>query len=253
MRKKSAPSCVLVLVARSLSEAKKPRRGKKTADGGDLVAHLTTDQNRWGKASAVEFATPGGTALIRWISDEFRRYDKSVSDDVCALFADMKGTALRDIANEIGKLHIAYPDRGTIGKEEILEGTTASRVHVAWELAESVLSMDQTRSLDLLLPMLHSDSSAGPMLLATLAGRMRILWHASSFGDRQVTDREMSALGLRNSWQYGKMRTHAKRPRSRGYFERCFTALAEADNALKSSGPDPLTVLVTLICHLTRP
>lgn len=153
------------------------------------------------------------------------------------------------LTGEIEKLSLYVPQGARISTADVQRLVPAALESRAYLLSDKVLDRQGGEALSLLEELLTGGRPA-PVLLATLAGRLRQLIVLRELVDARVPKAEMQArTGLNKSWQFDQLRRQAERlPMAR--LESTHERLVETDRAIKSGRVDEVTALETLVADL---
>ena len=189
----------------------------------------------------VDFESLRENELEAWAADRFADAGTKVDVPAIRLLAELVGNSLRKLNLEIEKLiTAALPDKiVTVENVEQLVGNTRQLSN--FELTDSLLASDRTRSLQILTKVL--DDGAEPvMLLGLLSYNFRRLMIAKDMMEEGTDRKEVSrVMRLPYSRQNSFLQTARRTERQR--LKNILDSLHKTDIALKSSlGPPRLQV-----------
>jgi DNA polymerase III subunit delta len=202
-------------------------------------------------AVVVEFRQLYENEIPGWIGKRITAQGKTASQEVCQLLGTYLGRSLREIQQEIDKLFLFVGERQTITVDDVTAVVGNSRNANIFELQRAIGTGDLGRSLSVVSQMIASGESAVGMIVM-LSRYIQKLWllqeHMKSISNEfQLA----SALGV--SPAFIREYIGAARRYSSAHLESCFSALVEADSALKSGGPDPALIMTILIYRCCSP
>lgn len=171
-----------------------------------------------------------------WLKNAAARKNVKLTNDAVESLIEFVGYDIGLLMMEVEKL--ALSGSGTITGKDIVSSTSMMRTFTPFDLLDSLISGQRTRSFRILKTMFSGSSMEAPVILGTLN------WHYKQFyslwlnkGKRPVKMREKTFRSLKN---------HLPSFRER-HFLHIFKSLHEADLGIKTSGRPELEIEVLLI------
>ena len=134
--------------------------------------------------SAVEFETPKGDMLIRWILGRIQREGKKITQSVMQLFLSKTGSDMENIDKELEKLICYTLDKTEISAADVEAICTGQTENKIFEMIDAISAKNQKKALDL-----YYD------LLALKEAPMRILFLIARQFQNLLLIKSMSAKG----------------------------------------------------------
>jgi DNA polymerase-3 subunit delta len=199
------------------------------------------------RALVVECRTPYDERIAAWIDAEVRATGRSIDPEAAELLRHSVGGSLSDIANELEKLYTYSGAKAVIGVAEVEAVVGLSRQYSIYELQRALGSLRTGEAIGIFTRMLDSGE---PLIkiVAQLTHYFEKLWILPPGGARQ--DEAAALLGVKPF--FVREYLAARRNFSPEALDRCFTALRDADLAVKSSGGTPQQTMTLLIHAITR-
>lgn len=203
---------------------------------------------------AVEFKALEDVELIRWAKDRLKEFDAEADEKALRHLVGLVGNNVRRLTNEAEKLAVAaLPDK-LITFDLVESLVPDSRELSNFDLTDSLLSENKSRSLQILKKIL--DDGAEPlMLLGLIASNFRRLLMSKELMRQGVERREVARI---MRLPYGKQEDFLATARraDTGKLTRVMQRLARTDAAIKNSvggggtGGSRLQIEM-LVCELT--
>ena len=186
-----------------------------------------------------------------WIVRRIIRAGKKATPDACQLLVSSVGRSLREIQNEIDKLFIYVGEKQTIGMDDVSAVVGLTKMYNIFELQKSIGGGDLARSMEIVERML--DGGESPVkIVAGLTKYFQRLWlaHEVRQGPPQSRQTVASRLNVKEFFLDAYLEASRRYPDDR--IERCFSALAAADEALKSTPADHRMVMTLMVYNLMK-
>ncbi|TAK55371.1 MAG: DNA polymerase III subunit delta, partial [Bacteroidetes bacterium] len=195
-------------------------------------------------ALLVECKTPYPNEMSEWIQKRVKKLGKTIGLEASALLIGRTANSLRVIQSEIEKLFIYVGDKGEISVEDVEEVVGISKQFNIFELQKALGSSNIGKSLEILEHMLDSGESAiGMNVLLTKYFQKIQLVH--EFRSKKLNDFSLAnSLGISSKF-VGEYLQAAKNYSAMD-IELCFRHLLEADEALKFSADEKVTMTMLL-------
>ncbi|MCE5322187.1 DNA polymerase III subunit delta [bacterium] len=244
----------------------------KPKKGSEVIGDLSKAVRKVGEV--VEFGKMRTDAAIKFAMTAFTDSGKKVVSPVAAALVQRVGTDSSILSTEIKKLIDYSGDAETISVQDVAAVTSETHEEKVFKLVDAVAAKDQALSLRLLEEIFEfSDDprAEAPKTLAVIARQFRMVWQMKLLNEMGVrsftksdvpdnikdmlpTDTNILDILSRQSWQAERLSRQA-RPFSRSDLTRCFSAIAKADQMLKSIDGDmenPEMVMQLLVIELAR-
>ena len=201
----------------------------------------------------VEFKQLYENEIPGWISKRIDKLGRTVTAEACVLIQSHVGRSLREIQNEIDKLLTYIGEKQTIEAEDVTAVVGMSRRYNIFELQKTIGSRDLARSLDILEHILNAgESPVG--IIVMLTKYFQKLWMIWDLIERKISREDLiKALHL-SPRQMAFLDEEIRIARSfpGKAIERCFAALIESDEKLKSSDMDEKLLMTLLLYNLVK-
>lgn len=244
----------------------------KPKKGSEVIGDLSKAVRKVGEV--VEFGKMRTDSAIKFAMTAFTSAGKKVQPQVAAALVQRVGADSSVLSTEIQKLIDYSGDSETITAQDVAAVTSETHEEKIFKLVDAVAAKNQALSLKLLEEIfaISDDPRAeAPKTLAVIARQFRLVWQMKllhemgvrSFAKSDVpdnikdmlpTDTNILDILSRQSWQAERLSRQA-RPFSRSDLIRCFSAIAKADQMLKSIDGDmenPEMVMQLLVIELAR-
>jgi DNA polymerase-3 subunit delta len=199
---------------------------------------------------AIQFKNPSERDMVPWLMQTAKSLGLRITLRGCAYLHEMVGSRLRDLYNELEKLHVRY---GTdqVDVEQVRELGVGSRTYTIFDLVEQISKKQAAESLKVLNRFLEEEGRDGWMRILGMLGReLRLLWQAKSIMEAGGKSSELThKLGL-PGFVAQKLCERSKRWDDGG-LRRALQLLYEADGLVKT-GSDPSLVLENLVIGFCR-
>lgn len=262
----SSTGCLILVNPAAEKSDGKPKKGS------EIIGDLSKAVRKVGEV--IDFGKMKSDAAIKFAMTAFTKAGKKVQAPVAGALVQRVGTDSSILTTEIRKLIDYSGDSEVITAQDVAEVTSETPEEKIFKLVDAVAAKNQAQSLKLLEEIfaISDDPRAeAPKTLAVLARQFRLVWQmkvlqemgVKSFAKADVpdhikdmlpTDPNILDLLSRQSWQAKRLAQQA-RPFSRADLVRCFSAIAKADQMLKSIDGDmenPEMVMQLLVIELSR-
>lgn len=193
------------------------------------------------KAEWMEFPRLQERQIPEWIIKRFKAHKYECLLDAAQYLQMYVGSSLRDLANEIDKVMLYVGQRRRISVEDVLAVAGASRVYNIFELQKAVGLRDKTTALKVLHYMVRTERQE-LLIITMLARYFAVLWQLDELVRTTMNPAELGrAVGI--SPFFVQEYLAALKRYSTQQIEHALEALAQADQQLKRSAIDALTVL----------
>jgi DNA polymerase-3 subunit delta len=194
---------------------------------------------------AIQFKNPSERDMVPWLMQTAKTLGLKITHRGCAYLHEMVGSRLRELYNELEKLHVRY---GTdqVDVEQVRELGVSSRTYTIFDLVEQISKKRAAGSLKVLSRFLEEEGRDGWMrILGMLARELRLLWQAKSIMEAGGRTPDVAQkLGLQG---FVAQRVCERSKRwDHGGLRRALRLLYEADGLMKT-GSDPNLVLEYLV------
>ena len=119
--------------------------------------------------SAVEFETPKGDMLVRWILGRIQREGKKITQSVMQLFLSKTGSDMENIDKELEKLICYTLDKTEISAADVEAICTGQTENKIFEMIDAISAKNQKKALDLYYDLLALKEA--PMRILFLIAR----------------------------------------------------------------------------------
>lgn len=199
------------------------------------------------RAVVVECKTPYDDRIAAWIEGEVKGAGKSIDPEAAELLRLSVGGSLADIANELEKLYTYAGEKAEIGIAEVEAVVGLSRQFSIYDLQHALGSLRTGAAIGIFSRMLDSGENL-TKIVALLTHYFEKLWILPPGGARP--EEAASLLGVKPF--FVREYLAARRNFTPDGLDRCFTALRDADLAVKSSGGTPHQTMTLLVHAITR-
>ncbi len=201
------------------------------------------------KGLVLEFRRLYENEVSEWARKRIRALGKEPTSEACQLIQSYVGRSLRDVNNELEKVVLYVGDRATIGADDVNSVVGFSRQYNIFELQKAVGQQNIARSIEILENMLRRGESPVWMIVMLTRYLMK-LWLLQEFLGKRIPQAQLpERLGVTPFAVRDYLSAVGKF--SADELRRCFSALIEADETLKSSSMDQRLVMTVLVCKLT--
>lgn len=161
------------------------------------------------KTSIREFRALNKADLHKWINDRCREKSLQISNHSINLLADMAGSNLRLLDNEIEKLSL-YAQGEYIGEKEVNLLVSQGREMGIFEAVDSIFEGRFNDALKI-LKNLHKDTT-GPRIITMLSRQIRFILVAKDLQSRNVHEEDIAkSLGINSTFVLGKIRNQSRK------------------------------------------
>ena len=202
-------------------------------------------------AIVAEFSQLYDNNIPPWIARRITKLGKQVTPEACQLIQNYVGKSLREIQNEIDKLFIYVGEKKLIDSDDVNSVVGMSRQYNIFELQKAIGRRDVARVIEISENMLRNgESPVGTIVMLTRY--FQKVWLIQELLSMETPEAQIAtAIGV-NPY-FVKEYAAAGKSFSSPQILDCFSALANADEHLKSSSLDQKTVMTVLMCRLSQP
>ncbi len=194
-----------------------------------------------------EFAVPGPAQLPRWIQRRVRKKGGQISPQAAHLLAEVAGTDLRLLDQELEKL-VNYAGGQVITPEMVQRLVPSTQQANIFALLDAIGQRDERQALRQ-LALLLGTNAAPAYVLFMIARQMRILLHVKELSTQGASSQEIrKRLNLHPYVVERALRE--VRHFSASQLEAAFEVLLYADIEMKTTSADPAYVLQLVILEL---
>jgi len=176
-----------------------------------------------------------------WLKNAAARKNVKLTNDAVESLIDFVGYDAGQLMMEVEKL--ALSGSGTITGKDIVSSTSMMRTFTTFDLLDSLITGQKTRSFRILKTMFSGSSMEAPVILGTLN------WHYKQFYSLWLNKGKRPAKMREKTFRALKMHLASFRERDFLYI---FQSLHEADLGIKTSGRPELEIEVLLIKLLQK-
>jgi DNA polymerase-3 subunit delta len=200
------------------------------------------------QACIVEFSQLKTSELERWAQDYIRKQGIRISSAALKEIADLAGSDLQALVNEIDKLILYAGKDKSIPDSAISLMLSASRQHRIFDLTDALGARNTRRALELLQNIL--DMGESPLAVVNIMARhFRQLLIVKDLWDKGTPPDQIRVALQVQAFIADRLFRQAKSIESK-VAKQMYLKLADADLKFKSSRVDPRMVLESLICNL---
>jgi DNA polymerase-3 subunit delta len=204
-------------------------------------------------ATLVEFKRMYDNKIPGWIENQIAKLGKSASPDSCQLIQSHVGNSIREIRNEIDKLFIFIGDKKSIDVDDVNAVVGMSKQYNIFELQKAVGRKDIATAQVILERMLEAGESPVSMIvmLTKYFQKLYIIWDLL---ENRITKDELIKTLRLSTRQLPHLDNDIAIARgfSSGALTRCFAALIDTDEKLKSSSQDEKLILTLMLYNMIR-
>lgn len=209
----------------------------------------------YANATSIEIKALKDAQIPAWIEKRVYLFHKQIKPDAVQILADLIGTNLRDLANEIDKLVALVGNRGEILREDVLEVSGMMREHNVFELQKALVEADYTKAVLITEHILRQKNNAvgdALILVATLSTFFTRLWKLAYAKSQRQTEAQMAgSVGINAYFLKEYLNCLKHYPLTK--LNRAFSALLSADYELKGgSSRPPATIMHLLLQKLMQ-
>jgi len=176
-----------------------------------------------------------------WLKQTAARKNVKLTNDAVDSLIEFVGYDIGLLMMEVEKL--ALSGSGTITGKDIVSSTSMMRTFTPFDLLDSLISGQKTRSFRILKTMFSGSSMEAPIILGTLN------WHYKQFYSLWLNNGKRPAKMREKT--FSSLKSHLPSFRQR-HFLHIFQSLHEADLGIKTSGRPELEIEVLLIKLLQK-
>lgn len=239
--KSPSPTTALVLVAQAeqlngLNDAFKKNKEQKLISSLKFPYKELIENHTW-----IEYPKIWEREFPAWIKKRFATIGKDISTEACEMLTTITNPTLRDLNNEIEKLLLFIGETKSVTVDHVLNVAGGTRTFNVFELQKAVGQRKIALSIEILEKMLATER-VEMLILAVLTKYFTALWRLTE--ERLTTSNQYqlaSAIGISSFFVNEYLDALSRY--SPTDIEKAFFALTEADEALKTSSTDSLTVL----------
>lgn len=200
------------------------------------------------KASTIQFAPMYENQLPQWIRKEAESKGKKIAPDAAQYLAEMIGSDLLRLRNELEKAALYSGDRKEITVQDVEAVSTKSKLKSIFDLTDAVGGRDAGKAITALGDLL-SNGENGVYILYMITRHLRQVWKVKELMDSGIKGDAMAkAAGIHPFVLKGIM-GQIKRF-SKEDLREAFSQLLEADSSLKSGILTDRLVLERLLLTL---
>jgi DNA polymerase-3 subunit delta len=199
------------------------------------------------RAVVVECKTPYDDRISAWIEGEARSAGKPIDAEAAELLRLSVGGSLADIANELEKLYTYAGARAGIAVADVEAVVGVSRQFSVYDLQRALGALRAGAALGILGRMIDAGENM-TRCVAQLTHYFEKLWVLPTGG----TSPEEAAALLGVKPFFVREYLSARRNFTPEALDRCFTALRDADLAIKTSAGTPRRTMTLLVHAITR-
>ncbi len=189
----------------------------------------------------MEFPKIYESRFFGWIVERFKLYGKEIKHEAAELLLAHCNPELREINNEIQKVLLYVQDRSTVTYQDVNFIVSSSRVNNVFELQKAVGKRDIAKTAAITENILSNDDKR-MLILTILTTYFTKLWKLSDIAGRESNNYKLAgAIGV--SPFFVSEYLDALKNYPPGLLDNAFTAIAEAEEILKSSSTNSLYVL----------
>jgi DNA polymerase-3 subunit delta len=199
---------------------------------------------------AIQFKNPSEKDMVPWLMQTAKSLGLRITRRGCAYLLEMVGSQLRDLYNELEKLHVRY---GTdqVDVEQVRELGVSSRSYTIFDLVEQISKKRAAEALKVLNRFLEEEGRDGWMRTLGMLGReLRLLWQAKSITEAGGRTPDVAQRLSLQGFVAQRLCERSKRWDDEG-LRRALQLLYEADGLVKT-GSDPILVLENLVIGFCR-
>lgn len=203
-----------------------------------------------GKAVVKAFALLRGKVLHQWVQKCVSDKKGTISADAINLMAELVGSNLRVMANELDKL-ILFTSGHTITDKDVKTVVSHAREFNVFDMVDAILESNPSKAGQSLEQLLQEGESAAS-LLVRLSSQVRWIFLTKDMKSRGMRESEIqSKLGITAQFTWYKVQNHATR-HSLERLEAVYHKLLETDLAIKTGKYDDELALDILIAELCQ-
>jgi DNA polymerase-3 subunit delta len=198
------------------------------------------------KGVCVESRRLSEDEIASWISKRASKAGKSISADAAGLLQSYIGSSLREASNELEKLFLFSEGRDAVSVEDVKSVVALSKEYSIFDLQRAIGSGDASLAQTVLTSMLSSGESV-----------VGIIAMLTKYFQKVMLVQELSARGTSEFQLTSRLRLSPARVREyvgaarrfpARHLQRCFRALLEADEQIKTStGGTQYTVMDAML------
>jgi DNA polymerase-3 subunit delta len=238
-------SLIILATEKSIDgAAKKKGQMEKVISSAKFPYHILIE-----KHYCAEFPKVWENQLPRFIIDRFSSLNKRIDIDAANLLLSRVNPDIRQIINEIEKIDIYFADKPVINSKDINSIIGSSRNYNIFELQRVIGQKKTDKSLEIMYKMM-SDSRQEMLIITMLTRYFMIIWKMydlrnENFNKFQLAGKVGVSPAFIADYQNALNIYNDKELNS------VFIHLADADEELKSSGADAITILQNMIIKIT--
>ncbi len=194
-----------------------------------------------------EFAVPSPAQLPRWIQQRARKKGGQITPQAAQLLAEVVGTDLRLLDQELEKL-VNYAGGQVITPKMVQQLVPYTQQANIFALLDAIAQRNERQALRQLATLLRANA-APTYVLFMIARQMRILLHVKELRAQGASTQEIRRRLNLHPYVVEKALRQV-RHFSTSQLEAAFEVLLEADVEIKTSSADPAHVLQLVILRL---
>ena len=200
-------------------------------------------------AFVVEFAVQSRRDLVAWISRHFKKYNKTISSDLCGYLIDITGGTMTALAGEIAKVAF-YAVDGEIRKTDIDAVVEPVLEAVVFDMTDALGEGDHEKAMGLLQTLFKMQQEPIAVLGAVGAHMRRLSAARILMEAGKNSDDLMRVCGMKD-YPARKTMSAAKRISNR-LCRRAAELVVETDMKMKTSYDDQKRLLELLLLQLAQ-
>ena len=204
-------------------------------------------------ATVLEFKRMYETKIPGWIENQIAKLGKNASPDACQLIQSHVGNSIREIRNEIDKLFIFIGDKKSIDVDDVNLVVGISKRYNIFELQKAIGRKDIASAQGTLQRMLEAGESPVSIIvmLTKYFQKLYIIWDHL---ENKITKDELIQTLRLSPKQIPHLDNEIAIARNfpPEVLNRCFAALIDTDEKLKSSSQDEKLILTLMLHSMIR-
>lgn len=203
---------------------------KKRIDGRKKIFSTLKKQSRVLQSDKIR-----DYQVAQWISGYVKSHKRLIHPDNAQRLADLLGTNLSKVINEIDKLMVTTPEGGEISFDQIIENVGLSKDFNVFELQNALTRKDISKAF-LIGQYFGANPKENPipLVLANLYGYFSKVYIAKK--NANLDNRGLAAKLKMGSQTFAAQYKTAAMNYSQPQIKTCFEALLDADKAFKGVG-----------------
>ncbi|MBU3742767.1 MAG: DNA polymerase III subunit delta [Candidatus Kapabacteria bacterium] len=183
-----------------------------------------------------------------WVRDRAKGHGWTIDDASLDLLVLRAGASARDLAMELDKLETYVGDRRTITSDDVLDVVASGKTYTVYELQRAIGRRDIATANTIVARMMELGRQE-MLILAMLTRYMMALFRLADARQQTTDQAAMARMAEIPPFALGE-HLDALDQLGPARVERSLQALLIADQTLKSSSTDALTVLQTMLARM---